>query len=90
VLFVELFNGIRTTLLQTFADHHSLSVQHTLFAMGEAVLKKYAAVNEISLKMPNKHHILYNLEQFGMDNKNEIFIATDEPYGYITGTVVRE
>lgn len=90
VLFVELFNGIRATLLQTFADHHSLSVQHTLFAMGEAVLKKYVAVNEISLKMPNKHHILYNLEQFGMDNQNEIFIATDEPYGYITGTVVRE
>jgi urate oxidase len=90
VLFTELFNGIRTTLLQTFADHQSLSVQHTLYAMGEAVLKKFAAVNEISLKMPNKHHILYNLEQFGMDNKNEIFIATDEPYGYITGTVARE
>jgi urate oxidase len=54
------------------------------------VLEKYAAVNDISLKMPNKHHILFNLEQFGMDNKNEIFIATDEPYGYITGTVVRE
>ncbi|WP_207510335.1 factor-independent urate hydroxylase [Longitalea luteola] len=90
VLFAELFNGIRTTLLQTFADHQSLSVQHTLFAMGEAVLNKFAAVNEVSLKMPNKHHILFNLEQFGMDNKNEIFIATDEPYGYITGTVVRE
>ena len=90
VLFVELFNGIRTTLLQTFADHQSLSVQHTLFAMGEAVLEKYAAVKDITLKMPNKHHILFNLEQFGVDNKNEIFIATDEPYGYITGTVVRE
>lgn len=90
VLFVELFNGIRTTLLQTFADHKSLSVQHTLYAMGEAVLEKYAAVNDITLKMPNKHHILFNLEQFGMDNSNEIFIATDEPYGYITGTVVRD
>jgi urate oxidase len=90
VLFVELFNGIRTTLLQTFADHQSLSVQHTLFAMGEAVLEKFAAVKDITLKMPNKHHILFNLEQFGMDNKNEVFIATDEPYGYITGTVVRE
>ncbi|HEY1201119.1 MAG TPA: urate oxidase, partial [Niastella sp.] len=90
VLFVELFNGIRTTLLQTFANHQSLSVQHTLFAMGEAVLEKYGAVNDITLKMPNKHHILFNLEQFGVDNKNEIFIATDEPYGYITGTVVRE
>lgn len=90
ILFVELFNGIRTTLLQSFADHPSLSVQHTLYAMGEAVLNKFAAVTEISLKMPNKHHILFNLEQFGMDNKNEIFIATDEPYGYITGTMVRE
>jgi urate oxidase len=90
VLFTELFTGIRTTLLQTFANHQSLSVQHTLYAMGEAVLKKYGAVKEISLKMPNKHHILYNLEQFGMDNKNEIFIATDEPFGYITGTLVRE
>jgi len=90
ILFVELFNGIRTTLLQTFSDHQSLSVQHTLYAMGEAVLNKFASVNEISLKMPNKHHILFNLEQFGMDNKNEVFIATDEPYGYITGTVVRE
>jgi urate oxidase len=90
VLFTELFTGIRNTLLQTFADHKSLSVQHTLYAMGEAVLEKFAAVKEISLTMPNKHHILFNLEQFGMDNHNDIFVATDAPFGYITGTVVRE
>jgi urate oxidase len=90
VLFTELFAGIRTTLLQTFSNHQSLSVQHTLYAMGEAVLAKFTAVKEITLKMPNKHHILFNLEQFGIDNRNDIFIATDEPYGYITGTVVRE
>jgi urate oxidase len=47
-------------------------------------------VKEISLVMPNKHHILFNLEQFGTGNKNEVFIATDEPFGCITGTVVRE
>jgi len=46
-------------------------------------------VKEIGLIMPNKHHILFNLEQFGMENKNEIFIATDEPFGYITGTLKR-
>ncbi len=40
--------------------------------------------------MPDKHHILFNLEQFGMENKNEIFMATDEPFGYITGTVSRD
>lgn len=90
VLFTELFNNIRNTLLQTFADHKSLSVQHTLFAMGYAVLDKYPVVREISLKMPNKHHILFDLGRFGMENDNEVFIVTDEPYGYITGTVVRD
>jgi urate oxidase len=88
--FTDLFDQIRTTLLKTFAFHRSLSVQQTLYAMGEAVLQTYPEVKEISLIMPNKHHIPFNLEQFGMDNKNEIFMATDEPFGYITGTVVRE
>lgn len=88
--FTALFTSIRETLLKTFAHHKSLSVQQTLLAMGKAVLEENPDVSEISLKMPNKHHILFNLEQFGMENKNEIFIATDEPYGYITGTVARE
>jgi len=88
--FTSLYEHIRLNLLHTFSSHKSLSVQHTLFAMGENVLKEFGAVREITLKMPNRHHILFNLEQFGVDNNNEIFIATDEPYGYITGTVIRE
>lgn len=88
--FTAHFHKIRETLLKTFAHHKSLSVQQTLLAMGSAVLEENGLVSEISLIMPNKHHIPFNLEQFGMDNKNEIFIATDEPYGYITGTVTRE
>lgn len=88
--FTNIFDKIRTTLLKTFAYHKSLSVQQTLYAMGEEVLKENNAVKEISLIMPNKHHTPFNLEQFGMENKNEIFMATDEPYGYITGTIVRE
>jgi urate oxidase len=87
--FTSLYNSIRGTLLETFAGHKSSSVQHTLYAMGEDVLKKYAQVDEISLMMPNKHHILFDLAQFGIENNNEIFIATDEPFGYITGTVSR-
>lgn len=88
--FTALFEKIRIDLLQTFSDHKSLSLQQTMFAMGETVLINYSEVKEISFKMRNKHHILFNLEQFGMNNENEIFIATDEPYGYITGTVERE
>jgi urate oxidase len=88
--FTSLYNDIRASLLKTFSAHKSLSVQHTLYAMGEDVLKAFKAVKEIRLKMPNKHHILANLEPFGMENKNEIFIATDEPYGYILGTITRD
>lgn len=87
--FAALYQKILATLLKTFANHKSLSVQHTLYAMGESVLKENADVKEISFIMPNKHHILFNLEQFGMENNNEVFIATDEPYGSITGTVRR-
>jgi urate oxidase len=88
--FSALYNGIRSTLLRTFAFHKSLSVQQTLFDMGKAVLQENAAVKEIDLIMPNKHHIPFNLEQFGLQNNNDIFIATDEPYGYISGKVTRE
>ncbi|RYY19366.1 MAG: urate oxidase [Cytophagaceae bacterium] len=88
--FEALYHKIRTTLLRTFAGHHSQSVQHTLYAIGEKILETQDEVKEISLIMPNKHHIPFNLTPFGQENTNEIFIATDAPYGYITGTVVRE
>jgi urate oxidase len=84
------FQAIRHILLHTFAGHKSLSVQHTLYAMGKAVLEASPAVKEIQLTMPNKHHIPFNLEPFGMSNQHEIFIATDEPYGLIVATVTRE
>lgn len=88
--FTAHYNDTRSIILQTFAEHKSLSLQQTLYAMGEAALQKNEEIKEISFKMPNKHHILFNLEQFGMENNNEIFIATDEPYGYITATVERD
>jgi len=87
--FEVLYQQIRTTLLRTFAGHQSLSVQHTLYAIGEKILETTDEVQEISLIMPNKHHIPFNLTPFGQENTNEVFVATDAPYGYITGTVVR-
>jgi urate oxidase len=80
---------VRQTLLGVFAGHKSLSVQHTLHAMGAAALEACAEVEEITLRMPNKHRLLVNLRPFGLENDNEIFVATDEPYGVITGTLRR-
>ncbi len=89
VAFGHLWREVRRVLLETFAEHDSRSVQHTLYAMGEAVLETLD-VEEIHLSMPNKHHIPVSLTPFGMDNSNEIFVATPEPYGLIEGTVRRQ
>jgi urate oxidase len=80
---------IRQLLVESFADHVSRSVQHTLYAMAEAVLDARPDVKEITLKMPNRHHLLVDLSPFGLDNPNEIFIATDQPFGLIEATVSR-
>jgi urate oxidase len=87
--FDEQFDGVRRALLETFAHHDSKSVQHTLYAMGEAVLNKCEAVEEISITMPNKHHLLVDLAPIGLDNPNEIFVPTSEPYGLIEATLKR-
>ncbi|PRX48371.1 urate oxidase [Prauserella shujinwangii] len=80
---------IRRVLLETFATQHSLSLQQTLYAMGEAVLKERPEVAEIRLSLPNKHHFLVDLSPFGLSNDNEVFYAADRPYGLIEGTVLR-
>ena len=84
-----LWRAVRQTLLETFAAHDSKSVQHTLYAMGEAVLESHDAVSGIHLTMPNKHHLLADLSPFGLENSNEVFVPTEEPYGLIEATVRR-
>ena len=80
---------IREALLETFATHKSDSVQQTLYAMGQAALRRCKAISDISITLPNKHRLLVNLQPFGLENKNEIFVWTDEPYGSIFGHVKR-
>jgi urate oxidase len=80
---------IRQVLVETFAAHNSRSVQHTLYAMADAALAASADIIEISLSMPNRHHLLVDLKPFGLDNPNEVFVATDQPYGLIEATVRR-
>jgi urate oxidase len=80
---------IRQAMVEVFARHKSLAVQQTLHAMGAAALEACSEIEEISLEMPNKHRILVNLKPFGLDNDNEIFVACEEPFGVISGTLRR-
>jgi urate oxidase len=83
------WEAVRETILRTLGDHYSPSVQFTLHRMGQAVLEARPEIERIRLSLPNKHHLLYDLSRFGLQNDNAVFQATDEPYGLIEGTVER-
>ena len=85
-LYVE----VSAVLLSTFATVHSLALQQTLFEMGKAAIAARPELAEVRFAMPNKHHFVYDLSPFGLENPNEVFIAADRPYGLIEGTVVRD
>jgi urate oxidase len=87
--FRPTWRAVRATLLEVFAEHDSKSVQHTLHAMAEAVLASVDSVIAIRLVMPNKHHLPIDLTRLGLENRDEIFVPTDEPYGLIEATLVR-
>jgi urate oxidase len=80
---------ILAALLKEFAEHDSLSVQHTLYDMGKAALAAAPEIARIHFSMPNLHHLLADLSPFGLDNPNHIFVPIDEPHGTIEATVER-
>jgi urate oxidase len=82
-------SAVRTAIVETFVGHRSESVQQTLYAMGEAALAACGGVVDIQLSLPNRHHLLVDLTPFGLDNPNEVFVATEEPFGLIEARISR-
>ena len=84
---------VMDALLTTFAEHDSLSVQQTLYAMAEAALKAEPLLAELSLTLPNRHNLPVDFSRFqapfDYDNPNLIFVPTEEPQGHIHARVTR-
>lgn len=87
--FGGVWRGVREQILVTLTDHYSPSVQNTLYRMGRAVLEGFSEIEKIHLSLPNRHHIPYDLQRFGLENEGEVFHTDPEPYGLIEGTVER-
>jgi urate oxidase len=85
----EVYAGVKTQLVKQFAVVQSLALQQTLYHMGKAVLEQFPQLAEVRLSAPNKHHFVYDLSPFGLDNPGEVFHADDRPYGLIQATVTR-
>lgn len=87
--FDAVFATVRGALLSAFVDHHSVSVQATLYRMANAALDATDAIDSITMAMPNKHHLPVDLSKLGRENQNVVFQVTDEPAGAIHATVTR-
>lgn len=81
---------VKAALVERFAAVHSLALQQTLWEMGKAVLERVPELVEVRLSAPNKHHFVYDLARFGVENANEVFHADDRPYGLIQASAIRD
>lgn len=86
----SIYADVRKIMVKEFASLQSLALQQTLWHMGTAVLKAYPQIAEIRLKAPNRHHFDYDIGRFGLENRGEVFIAADRPYGLIEATITRD
>ena len=86
--FEETWHDVRRILIETFVEHESHSVQHSLHTMGNNVLAEHEGITEITLWLPNKHHHEVDLRPFGI-RSDEIFFPVEEPHGMIEGTIRR-
>ena len=82
--------SVLAAMLAGFANDYSTSAQASVYAMGKAALRACPEISRIDMKMPNKHYLLINLKPFGLENQNEVFVPTDDPFGHIEGSVARD
>lgn len=80
---------VRTLCIQSFAEHESRSVQHTLFAIGGAVLAALPQLADIELTLPNQHCLPVDLTPFGLESRNDVFMPVFEPHGVITARLTQ-
>jgi len=77
------------SMIDSFFAEPSASVQHQGYLMGEAVLAAVPEISEISLHLPNQHHLDFDLTRFDMEHHGIVFQPVTEPYGDIALTVRR-
>jgi urate oxidase len=88
--FGAVYAAATEALLAAFAGTYSYALQQTLYAMGERILTDVPDLCEVRFTLPNKHHFLVDLDQFGLPNDNEVYFAADRPYGLIEGYVLAD
>lgn len=79
--------GVHGAIVETFAWHASPSVRQTLYAMGEVILATYAEISVVTLTLQERPYRPVDLLEMERD---DLFVARDEPVGLVEVTVERE
>lgn len=85
----DTWEKVRGVVLGRFFEDWSASVQHQGWLMGEAVLAAMPDIEEIRFRLPNQHHLSYDLNRFGIADQGVVFQPVSEPFGDIRFTVTR-
>jgi len=84
------YRQVRQVILDTFAEHDSRSVQHTLYAMARAALEQVPPLVEVHLRLPSQPPRPVDLTPFGMENTGEVYRPAEEPHGVMEAVVRRD
>ena len=86
IAFKTYRQGVRAAIIETFAWHASRSVQHTLYAMAEVILATYQEISVVTLTLQERPYRPVDLLEM---ERNDLFVARDEPLGIVEVTVER-
>jgi len=92
VQYNRVWNKAKKVFLQVFSQQYSKSVQETLRKMAEALVHEELIVESVSITLPNRHYVPFDVTQFGEPASAcgfTVFHPVDEPSGMIEGTVAR-
>jgi urate oxidase len=90
VTFGPYRQGVHSVIVETFAAHARLSVEHTLHAIGEVALASYPEIVDITLTMQERPYRPADLFSAGVENPDDLFLVLDEPLGTVEVTLERE
>lgn len=88
--FLPYRQGIRTAIVETFARHASVSVQHTLYDIGDVLLASFPEIADVTLAVQEHPYRPADLFREGVENPDDLFVVRDEPLGVVEVTVARE
>ena len=83
------WGAARDAMVSSFFAEPSLSLQHQGWMMAGAALEAVPEIASIRLRLPNQHHLGFDLARFGMEDLGVVFHPVSEPYGDISLTVER-